>query len=129
MKASELRIGNYVNNKSRFDIVTCLEYVTFEDIINVRGQYYECFPPEPIPLNREWLRNLGFDTGGYDLLFWEHPNLPNIDFAGINWADEEFPEYQFLNVEINNNIIKIKYVHQLQNLYFALTGEELVVKA
>jgi hypothetical protein len=24
--------------------------------------------------------------------------------------------------------IKIKYVHQLQNLYFALTGEELKIK-
>ena len=24
--------------------------------------------------------------------------------------------------------IKIKYVHQLQNIYFALTGEELTIK-
>jgi hypothetical protein len=33
----------------------------------------------------------------------------------------------------NNNShwldIEIKYVHQLQNLYFALTGEELEIKA
>ena len=34
-----------------------------------------------------------------------------------------------LTLSINGNImylVHIKYVHQLQNLYFALTGEELV---
>ena len=30
--------------------------------------------------------------------------------------------------EIEDKNINIKYVHQLQNLYFALTGEELTIK-
>jgi hypothetical protein len=60
--------------------------------------------------------------------------------------DEITPKYYVLNIDENTSFtyyytfsggvwhfefegisIKIKYVHQLQNLYFALTGEELTI--
>jgi hypothetical protein len=34
---------------------------------------------------------------------------------------------QFFTFYFEGNRIKIQYVHQLQNLYFALTGEELIL--
>jgi hypothetical protein len=131
MKTSELRIGNLVDLGNRFAKINEIYHkaCTVLDIEETQDTIEDYERTKPIPLNQEWLRNLGFNIGGYDLLFWEHPNLPNIDFAGINWADEEFPEYQFLNVSINGAIIQIDYVHQLQNLYFALTGEEIILKA
>ncbi|MOA66614.1 hypothetical protein D3C78_1934400 [compost metagenome] len=41
----------------------------------------------------------------------------------FNWAVHT-------SIDVQNQIIiaRIKHVHQLQNLYFALTGEELTVK-
>jgi hypothetical protein len=141
MKETELRIGNYLMDEdndslvvvSRIENPEYTKWNTGDDFSIVVLEYgtkerYLEGDFKPIPLNQEWLRNLGFNIGGYDLLFWEHPNLKNTDFAGINWADEDIPEYQFLNVSINGIIIQIDYVHQLQNLYFLLTGEELTLK-
>ena len=122
MKASDLRIGNFVNNKGRLDIVTCLEHVTFEDITNVRGQYYEVFIPEPTPLTEEWLLRFGFDHH-YDLGKRKFMNIKTLTIETN--SSENFPVYYTTQKII---ICYIKYVHQLQNLYFALTGEELVVK-
>jgi len=66
---------------------------------------------QPIPLTEEWLLKFGFDdlgTYGYgrgNFHICLHEN-----------------EFYF---SINNRKVFIKHVHQLQNLYFALTGEEL----
>ena len=66
-----------------------------------------------------------FEECGYDLLFWRHSKLPHVQFAGINWADREFPEYQFLNIRIDEEIFKLDFVHQLQNFFHSLTHDEL----
>jgi hypothetical protein len=63
------------------------------------------------------------------MLFWKHETLlPSFDLGGINWADFDEPDYQFLNYKFGNEILRINYVHTLQNLYFALTGKELTIK-
>jgi hypothetical protein len=111
MKSTELRIGNYVNNKGRFDIVTCLEYVTNEDFINVRGQYYECFIPEPIPLTEEWLLKMGGVKRPSNFYFIKRLKF-DINTGGV---------VRFI---FDGKCTYLDYVHQLQNLYFALTGEE-----
>jgi hypothetical protein len=52
------------------------------------------------------------------------------------WYERKFPtigtlcqssskKYLF---DVETDTLRIKYVHQLQNLYFVLTGEELVYK-
>jgi len=42
------------------------------------------------------------------------------------WIQEHYEVGEFIFYGKHNSIEKpIKYVHQLQNLYFALTGEEL----
>ena len=80
-----------------------------------------------IELSPEILDKCGFEIGGYDMLFW---SKGNFELAGLNWADAGIEEYQFVNFRWNDGkdgILQIHYLHQLQNLYFTLTGEELQI--
>jgi hypothetical protein len=104
----ELRIGNYVKIHGK---PTQMELSDFN------------FDPlfiKPIPLTEEWLLKFGFDKNenGLFKLFNESevPILLNEDLNG--WTCDG------INFSINGT----QYVHQLQNLYFALTGEELTIK-
>jgi hypothetical protein len=117
MKASELRIGNIVRygaNNRVLDAELFLQLLKYTT------------PFDPIPLTEEWLLKLGFKQCGYEMLSWKHETLlPSFNLDGINWADFDEPDYQFLNYKVADEILRIDYVHQLQNLYFALTSEEL----
>jgi hypothetical protein len=76
------------------------------------SQYIEYI--EPIPLTEEWLRRFGFANGEKE----------NFDFT-------RNMQLRILGYEADYNglwIGEIEYVHQLQNLYFALTGAELQFK-
>lgn len=82
----------------------------------------------PIPLTEEWLIKLGFELTGSGKVFSDfifqgsfmvqmHKSTNTFDYGFVD-NDETF----------NNFGNGVHYVHQLQNLYFALTGEELEVK-
>ena len=86
---------------------------------------------EPIQLTEEWLVKLGFIRQGQrkiwvkDKLCIELKELPNIR--------GKFIEGWYIGLKDLGNVLfhsfmKIECVNQLQNLCFALTGEELVVK-
>lgn len=120
MKNSELRIGNLVMplpNKSHYgDKLIKVESV-YEDGININFREYKMADLQPIPLTEEWLIKFGF--------------VKNND----SWEDEEVTliKQGEDNFYITNGGIElisslpIDYVHQFQNLYFAITGEELSV--
>ena len=131
MKSNELRLGNLVIATLTNEIyeigiwaLRVIEDGNYQNSYDTETKVYE-----PIPLTEEWLERLGFKLCGYELLSWEHETLlEGFQLTGINWADADEPNYQFLNYNIGDNIFSIHYVHQLQNLYFALTGEELKLK-
>lgn len=118
MKPNELRIGNYVN------WINTQEPHSLYLIEEIRElNYHDCFVP--IPLNEEWLLKFNFceqtKSAGNRWSFYN----------GVKW----FELYDLYDEQ--DNLIgkfyykfddEIKYVHQLQNLYFALTGEELQIK-
>tara|TARA_B110000285_G_C15119691_1_gene616346 strand:- start:2073 stop:2405 length:333 start_codon:yes stop_codon:yes gene_type:complete len=106
MKATELRVGNL------FQWIEIASMGIGVDVITKDNHYtYEDFK-EPIPLTEEWLKRFGF----------EYSDL-NGD-SGL-WKIPPFQIYGKCNQFIYEYALDVNYVHQLQNLYFALTGEEL----
>ena len=121
MKASELRIGNYVyyvfTSGNKEDHV--FDIGDFEHIA-IHEPAKEIY--QPIPLTEDWLRRFGFEQ--------HHDDCSN----GVMYIKDIFSEqpktWGVYPNEVGSGIvikdsIKLEHVHQLQNLYFALTGEEL----
>lgn len=111
IKPTELRIGNKVlidgvENIIRGGAIAAIETGYFKQKL------------EPIPLTEKWLLKFGFDGLTYDD---ELINGVKISFEERHdgWAYQLGLEPDWLPA------IGIDYVHQLQNLYFALTGKEL----
>jgi hypothetical protein len=122
MNANELRIGNYAIVKD----------APIEAIIRVRAQHIaeaEEHNPSwflyPINLTPEILEKCGFKC-----LIGMHYELKiggDSDMHLTYWAKDDF----YFNIYTQDGEgklpIKTQYLHQLQNLYFALTGTELTV--
>lgn len=124
MKASEVRIGNLCKYHVRDSIEGdsfVINTIDYEDIRILFGNEDEDYIP--IPLTEEWLLKFGF-----------MPCIGRISVFEINLRD--ISNYKALIIYMTNGQVDIdstqltyiKYVHQLQNLYFALTGEELELK-
>lgn len=100
MKANELRIGNWVFNKAH-------------ERTQLKEVYSDCSVYDSIPLTEEWLKR--------------------FDWFSIDDDKYTFRDIEYYSISSNGRLYfncgytatDIKYVHQLQNLYFALTGEEL----
>ena len=112
METIELRVGNYYYDCSTDEI----EIITGKTFLQIFTGKLSCM--KPIPLTEEWLLKFGFERSG---LYNVKDEVYVYDEYGL--TDTGF-EYRF-----NYTQIKLKYVHQLQNLYFALTGEELTFKS
>lgn len=124
MKANELRIGNLLIYKGDGKVypVALIDKDTFDEDGNML---------EPIPLTSEILEKCGFKKRRdgeylYSIELDKHISIViNKDtFFPMLLQDAEFSGGE-LSVFCCN---EIKYLHQLQNLKFALTGEELEVK-
>lgn len=119
------RIGNLLastwNGKYEIGAVTGISDHDFSIEIDEVGYVIDDY--SPILITEEWLINLGFEHYKTD--------KSNVYKSGIFMFvytfDGRFKGKRMvtlanaLTLDENN----IKYVHQLQNLYFALTGEEL----
>jgi hypothetical protein len=132
MKSTELRIGNllhyqYFNPKPRnpsFELATVIVVRILKDIVYYkhpnRNKVHKQKVSElkPIPLTEECLLKMGFDKAingwfcSKEYLWLRQNKLNNQWFAGVNGIGDI-------------DCKRIDYVHCLQNLYFALTGEEL----
>ena len=99
-------------------------YYTIEDGERVGGQgWIQIEGLFPVPLTPEWLERMGFE------------HIENIleDFYAIEYDEgvctfgiDKYHEDWFIT-GYSNTHGAIKYVHQLQNLYFALTSQELTI--
>lgn len=110
MRIEDLKIGSLVSYNNCDLRVTALG--SRSDIIGLERHPLTAFNRvSPIPLTEEWLIKLGFGKqNGYP---FEMLN----GYIKIRNGIYFFKYYQ-LEIELN-------YVHQLQNLYFALTSKEL----
>lgn len=114
--SNELRIGNYVNTPYGVKRVST---------ISVDGWSMHT-ESEPIPLTEEWLLKFSFELV-YDSDFRrKYDYFLDYRFGfDINKALKNTPEG--INFR-GDHFTEIKFVHQLQNFYFALTGKELTFK-
>jgi hypothetical protein len=131
MKNTEVRIGNFVHyqindkfdERGQWNEVTRIEAIDFECI----DQYYL-----PIHLTESWLLEFGFQNKKdkkYKQKLWF---IDNLDFEfrlrqSVNGYYNLFMFDIYFQKESPTKY-NIYYVHQLQNLYFALTEKELDVK-
>lgn len=138
MKAQELRLGNWLYYRN---------YLTGDEMLdaepNAEKPYnLQCVTPhviewvekgdkvyEPIPLTEEWLVKLGFEenagrfTNGHKE-YCAH----NYDFRFTITTDHEDNVGLCAFGSDDDIVLTVKYVHQLQNLFHSLTGEELTIK-
>ena len=138
IKANELRIGNYVKMK---DYILCVKAISRTVSLgnsNESDYIHDAFNytfVNPIALTPEILENCGFVKAYEDgiLTFTLVVSNKNIAPSGNN-------EYKLFGIKGKEDSIQIDYtvnkywgaksvhfLHQLQNLYYALTGEELEV--
>ncbi len=118
LSARELRIGNIIIKNGK---VHYTNHLTIRDIYGLSIDDTDTF--EPIPLTEEWLLKFGFIKSkleGYDVHFKYSHHLLHSSITALYNAE--------FSLSLDNVARGIKYVHQLQNLYFALTGEELTFK-
>ena len=123
MKATELRIGNWVKYKASKKVKPERRgidvQVSADDLMFLQEGYY-C-PITPIPLTEEWLKRFGFGVHKY----------PSTSRGKTLYFKVCFPRNVKIDVVISLNdkyLRHIKHVHQLMNLFHSLTGAELVLK-
>jgi len=115
MKASELRIGNSIMQDDELVFVTWWRLELME---KNKIEY------NPISLTEEWLLKFGFKYKKWD----DHFIIKNGDyFNSIKKYDDSWHYNTDESEATCYYLTTIKYIHQLQNLYFALTGEELTI--
>jgi hypothetical protein len=116
----ELRIGNLVSKSLKSgNGRTLIDKVGPQDIVRIYENISH-FNYHPIEITKEWLLKFGFYQDHYDDDFTKYC---------IVFEDIELKFYIYYNgnkkICFGKLTIMCKYVHQIQNLYFILTGKEL----
>ena len=130
MKTTELRVNNYVKLVFPDGEITCIvEGIKWDSLaLNIDGRigWYDLNSIKQIPLTGQWLLDLGFNQSieGQWYIHFDEMCLTIY---------EDLPQYivEIHDMEMDKSsifLMSIKYVHQLQNLYFALMQEELILK-
>ena len=119
MKTTELRLGNFIQDQ--FGDVIIVDGLDDMDVFSIKHGDIPIYGVDPIPLTEQWLLDFGFKVKRD---FYEKGKL-SISSANLK---DYYPNGR---VYYNSWAIvesQPKYVHQLQNLYFALAQEELILK-
>lgn len=133
LKEKELRIGNYISYRDEKECVVCslgYRFVTdnlhnglscgSDDVTEYKG----------IELTKEWLIKFGFEYNSIEAGFfieiskrYAYLVIDESDLSVAIFGDEKLTgaEYPCMDGGI------CEHVHQLQNLYFALTNKELIL--
>lgn len=131
IQANELRIGCIIRDKESRHIV---EVLTIDNVIEEGSVYIRAFDfigkyifeseladeqLSPIKLTEKRLLNCGFEKEKMN----EHTDHYNLFPLQIfyNVANG----FEYFHSQFGGKFIKVKYIHQLQNLYFILAGKEL----
>ena len=117
MEAKDLRIGNLV-----YDFTDhCNINILAEDLTDVSNF-------KPIPLTEEWLIKLNFEKHYHLDDQPEQGYYFTLEFFNNTYEDLCLISNEDLTVELFPFSQVYNYVHEVQNLYHAITGKELIIK-
>ena len=133
MEVQELRIGNLVNHEQTTHVIKSIGGSRVSSVW-IRGTDNDVYNSsinhiKPIPLTSEWLVKLGFEKskGNFSIDF-------NLGYLELEYhVIMDLWEFNIVNVgdswdePVSMPLKSPQFLHHLQNLYFALTGEELVL--
>jgi len=138
MKATELRIGNWVYQSEMYGEQQCTSYEVYNFDLYCNGadcvaDYYEGW--KPIPLTEEWHNKFGVKINGHMSFEYPLPRKNNIkvkivfsgDYVYLIQGDKTM-EQDIVAIWNKDLTKRDMFVHEFQNLVFALTGEELKEK-
>lgn len=130
MRVEELRIGNLVEAYIEPQVSEWVEMEVHVEMLGLMQSKPDAHGYKPIPLNEEWLVRFGFEEiesfytnadGGYHEDRWRHKKTKLTLWFYLG-------NFNACSIEGENEWIDVSHVHQLQNLYFALTSEELKIE-
>ncbi len=131
---SELRIGNFLKVGNQAIVVTGIIGPDKVFGRNMGGDYectYDISMVSSVPTTEEWLTQFGFHSKYKSIhVKWtrfggDNANYSTFELDQVPDEDEEgnsIPQEQIFTFGHKFNVLT---VHQLQNLYFALMGQEL----
>lgn len=150
MKANELRIWNYLQDQNgNFLLVIHISTESIQTTVLDRSKYPlpNGWQMQPIPITPEILEKCGFelydnytDESLGDFIFesyrkWKskyiYIAIHNRQEGGYDCGlSRQLTDLVPVDeIDANSfNVCELIYLHQLQNIYFAITGEELEVK-
>ena len=132
MKAQNIRLGAFVDENKRYPfdenyrgIINLKE----EDIIQIfKNNWFDYY--KPVKLNKIWINKFGFDDSDYKKgnLGIKLKNTITFDFIIVEpKIMGEWQDFYVFDLG-DNKFVTLKYVHELQNLFFSLTKENLELK-
>lgn len=144
MEGKELRIGNCIDFNGMLCIIEEIDGqgVVVDIAETQENEWIDLFQFTPIHLTEEWLLRLGGEkvphftvsnsiiikTKRNQQLSFGCVGTPNF-MVFLQELDPDNEDKITDSIPIHNwDYDKDMYVHQLQNLFFALTGEELTIK-
>jgi hypothetical protein len=134
MEAKELRIGNWFNDTleggGHFQVEQICKdsggfngyYIAYRNgsfkmsLEEDEEEEFRCI--QPIPLTQEWLLKCGFER-----IIGAKKRIYKLTYYSTIFTYDEDGYFR-----VNGLFVSCHFVHTLQNLYFALTGEELTIK-
>lgn len=123
IQPNELRIGNWVLFPNVFAEFDQRPIESGEEIDR------HAHGLNPIPLTEEWLLKFGFEistlSNGVKFIYLNY-FLSLVICESCSGMHLVLSRYE--NGSLVDFAVRVHYVHQLQNLFFALTGKELELK-
>lgn len=120
IQANELRIGNWVElNGNYFKVFSSINHLGVDldsEKLDKHMMFAGIDAIKPIPLTEE--------------IFLKCDLLKSISSPIYNFINTDYHVYikdsgEFVFRGLGASIVKVEHLHQLQNLFFALTGKEL----
>lgn len=128
----DFRVGNYLQDSNLNMIFMVVELtmknMKVQPIINITLPPTTKLQPEAIPVDLQFFKHVGFeytdDVPMRGIPFLSHENGMTINVE--HNADENRDYFYWENTLIAD--VQINYVHEFQNLWYALTSSDIVIQ-